>query len=598
MAKTLKSFFPHQIDPGNRDMKDTEGSSIIFQLWGGDYTSADQQPGYCYCTGGTCYNPTGYDSDIPRYYWTVPAGITKATFEAWGMGGYGAGATCCMQGVPGGSGAYALKTIDVVAGDIYTMCLGDVIDNGAQTTYASTCANTIQNSDPASNPDLVNHGIRGAKAYVTGNGLTNFCAEGGNPGVTRPYGYNGSCACRMPGGGDQAFHCFVPLTMCDITRRSVGDSDNDRYQRACYYGADYGSRGQWGYAQSNYCSNTCSTVAAICGTRLWRHYPGRQLDHWHGWSAPLEGGWIAEWVCAQNMNATSARSNRRAHTATPYARGCANTPNLIGVGGMSSTVEGGNIMCGGMGGPNQIRITYKQRVEKMSRIKNTFTYKIPDGYVEQTSVNDSSATFTYRGPQYLGIAVDKNNNVSGGAREETSESFLTQRPGDPVVISAYDHPLEAAILWGQLGVDSSDQDSSAYPHLTVNLPDGDDNHVYKAPWPPLPWKAYESTMQYDTNTGVFSGLTWHKPWANWGGIGGQAAALRARSDEEVARITALGSDATDADTAKKDAWLAMNTEIDNKINVYQAAGLKPHQVVWTRTPDWEAPATPIEDSDA
>jgi hypothetical protein len=42
----------------------------------------------------------------------------------------------------------------------------------------------------------------------------------------------------------------------------------------------------------------------------------------------------------------------------------------------------------------------------------------------------------------------------------------------------------------------------------------------------------------------------------------------------------------------------MNTEIDNKINVYQAAGLKPHQVVWTRTPDWEAPATPIEDSDA
>jgi hypothetical protein len=65
MAKTLKSFFPHQIDPGNRDMKDTEGSSIIFQLWGGDYTSADQQPGYCYCTGGTCYNPTGYNqSDI------------------------------------------------------------------------------------------------------------------------------------------------------------------------------------------------------------------------------------------------------------------------------------------------------------------------------------------------------------------------------------------------------------------------------------------------------------------------------------------------------------------------------------------------------
>jgi len=133
----------------------------------------------------------------------------------------------------------------------------------------------------------------------------------------------------------------------------------------------------------------------------------------------------------------------------------------------------------------------------MSRIKNTFTYKIPDDYVAQTSVNDSSASFTYRGPQYLELTVDKITNTVTSACEASFEEFTNQSGDNIIVVSHYDYPIETATLWGGLALDSSDQDSDVFPHRTIELPDGDANHVFKYPWPPFPWKAYEaSTMQY------------------------------------------------------------------------------------------------------
>jgi len=90
--------------------------------------------------------------------WTVPAGVTCARFQIWGAGA-GSGSACCCGFSPfGGTGAYASVIIPVSEGDTYTLCSG--------------CAFCCYACRAQSDAD-------GCPSYVTGNGLTNFCSEGG-----------------------------------------------------------------------------------------------------------------------------------------------------------------------------------------------------------------------------------------------------------------------------------------------------------------------------------------------------------------------------------------------------------------------------------
>lgn len=90
--------------------------------------------------------------------WTVPAGCTCARFQIWGAGA-GSGYACCCGFSPfGGTGAYASVIIPVTEGDTYTLCAGC-----AYCCYADAGGNNAS----------------GCPSYVTGTGLTNFCAEGG-----------------------------------------------------------------------------------------------------------------------------------------------------------------------------------------------------------------------------------------------------------------------------------------------------------------------------------------------------------------------------------------------------------------------------------
>lgn len=98
--------------------------------------------------------------------WTAPAGTTFVTFEMWGGGGGGAGGCCCQQGFGGGSGAYTMKSVKAatsggLAGCQYTICAA------GSTSCAATCL-----------------GCGGFTSYVTGFGLSNFCAAGGCYGTT------------------------------------------------------------------------------------------------------------------------------------------------------------------------------------------------------------------------------------------------------------------------------------------------------------------------------------------------------------------------------------------------------------------------------
>ena len=89
--------------------------------------------------------------------WTVPAGATCIQFQIWGSGG-GTSGVCCCGGAPwGASGAYATVTIPAVVGCVYTLCAG-----------CAYCCYASQGTNGAS-----------ATSYVTGYGLTGFCAAGG-----------------------------------------------------------------------------------------------------------------------------------------------------------------------------------------------------------------------------------------------------------------------------------------------------------------------------------------------------------------------------------------------------------------------------------
>jgi hypothetical protein len=90
--------------------------------------------------------------------WTVPNGATCARFQLWGAGA-GTGSACCCGFSPiGGTGAYASVIIPVTAGCTYTICSGC-----AFCCYACRAQNDAD----------------GCPSFVTGFGLTNFCAEGG-----------------------------------------------------------------------------------------------------------------------------------------------------------------------------------------------------------------------------------------------------------------------------------------------------------------------------------------------------------------------------------------------------------------------------------
>lgn len=110
--------------------------------------------------------------------WTVPAGTSYIRFEIWGGGGSGGGTCCCMQGHPGGSGAYAIKTLTA-----------DQITPGTQYTICAAGTSCFSNT---------NNGCVGYDSYVTGPSLSNFCAKGGGNGCTNCNAWQGNChQCRQ-----------------------------------------------------------------------------------------------------------------------------------------------------------------------------------------------------------------------------------------------------------------------------------------------------------------------------------------------------------------------------------------------------------------
>lgn len=114
--------------------------------------------------------------------WVAPAdGV--AIIDIWGASGSGGRMCCCGGGIPGNPGAFARKTVNVLAGDTITGLIGHSCGNAA---------------------DLCTRGERAESSgvcYVTsaGDGINCICAEGG---------FNGFATCTT---GVGLFCCLGAL---------------------------------------------------------------------------------------------------------------------------------------------------------------------------------------------------------------------------------------------------------------------------------------------------------------------------------------------------------------------------------------------------
>ena len=235
--------------------------------------------------------------------WCMPCGTTRATFEIWGGGGAGAGACCCMMGIPGTTGAYSVKTLSypaVQGGYTYSMCV----------------------APPTFQTGSTSRGRRGCKTYITGPGLSNFCAEGGY----------GGCTC-----------CGI------LTNSNCRDKDRiDFYSNGnCLgygppaYGGDCNIAGRPGFIRFH-CSAPCAVKAML-------PYPPRIIDHSGGWSTTHychNGGCAYENHCFINH---------------PFAAGAWNGQYMTGIpsfGNASAIACSSSCYCGNSGPGGMIRITY------------------------------------------------------------------------------------------------------------------------------------------------------------------------------------------------------------------------------------------------
>jgi len=203
--------------------------------------------------------------------WVVPTGVRRATIELWGAGGTGGGGCTCNRcyahrGAQGGF--YNTKTIDVTAGDTYTVCAG-----GVYPCLTRECC-----------------GCNGCASFVNGTNLSNFCAPGGHGGINcnswAVACHSVNCCCIAPGsnGGDFAMgnhtggfwnpkgvfcHCharFVMPTAAPFIGTNVMQGLVSCWIRCGCWTVPYGHGGQ--SAMSTQCGSSCCGQAGTGGPGL------------------------------------------------------------------------------------------------------------------------------------------------------------------------------------------------------------------------------------------------------------------------------------------------------------------------------------------
>ncbi|WP_298151811.1 choice-of-anchor D domain-containing protein [Flavobacterium sp.] len=131
---------------------------------------------------------------------TVPAGVTSLTIEAWGGGGRGASIVSATgRGGGGGAGGYSKHVMTVTPGTSYNIVVGGgstTTASGGNTTFNST---TVVANGGLSAGDNVNNGVAGGAA--SGGSLFNRAGGAGANGQSGSYGGGGGASGSTNGNG-------------------------------------------------------------------------------------------------------------------------------------------------------------------------------------------------------------------------------------------------------------------------------------------------------------------------------------------------------------------------------------------------------------
>ncbi len=131
---------------------------------------------------------------------TVPAGVTSVTVEAWGGGGRGGSRTSGSDGYGGGGGgAYARRLVPVISGATYTVTVGTGSNDNALPGNDSWFINntTILAKGGGTVPNNTQTGALGGAGLIPGGSIGDVAFAGGN-------GANGATGTRGGGGGASA----------------------------------------------------------------------------------------------------------------------------------------------------------------------------------------------------------------------------------------------------------------------------------------------------------------------------------------------------------------------------------------------------------
>ena len=154
----------------------------------------------------------------------------------------------------------------------------------------------------------------------------------------------------------------------------------------------------------------------------------------------------------------------------------------------------------------------------------TFTYKVPDDYLAQTDDLGLTATWTYDGPRWLFVFVDK----ASGKLQPSQSCITMNRPpttGDAEMAQAragvdqiavqidMNSPTDEEAVIASIYFGKDTGKAAGYPQKEYKV-SGDDTVHYERPDPISPDHAYAADeIEYDQAAGDWkSPLPWFKPW--------------------------------------------------------------------------------------
>jgi hypothetical protein len=294
MAKNLTTF----VKSLGASSVDTEGL-IPYCTW-------DYVPRTRFNTDRSCVNFNH------EQFFCVPQEICCVKFEIWGPGGAPTGGCNCMYQGPAGSGAYAYKYLTVTPGTCYRTHTG-----WQYCCYPPAGGSNTVKSTPCN--------VGNRHTWITGTGLTNFCAEQGCSAVS-------VCCNTAPADGSIQYH--------------FQDSENEG---ARYFGADGGERGRPGFIQ---------LIDSSLDNTTYYHY--RQGIPYPPGLWNKKGGYLIGHLQQSNANNCCIGESSQGilsdffGTCNPQA----GKVNWAGWGMPGVSHCGGGVSCGSHQNPGRIRITF------------------------------------------------------------------------------------------------------------------------------------------------------------------------------------------------------------------------------------------------